>query len=85
MQNNLFNNGNQMGLEMQIHQAFLNTPEGRAAEQDFANAKRAWWERLNNPHADQVQPNQASEARLNEVEAKIDQILTALSANNKKD
>lgn len=80
-QNNLFNQGNNMALEMQVHQAFLNSPEGKEAEQIFVKAKKEWWETMNNPQAKkEVEEND----KLNELENKINLIVEALDLNKKE-
>lgn len=83
---NLFNNNNAMALEVQVHQAFLNTPEGRAAEQQFADAKRLWWESMNNPQQEnKIIDNSEYEAKLNALEGKLNTIIDALQQNHKED
>lgn len=83
-QNNLFNQGNHMQLEMQVHQAFLNSPEGKQAEQIFAQAKKDWWDKVNNPQSsEQVQQAQADD-RLTNLENTLQLIAKELQIDTNK-
>lgn len=74
-QNNLFNNQSSMQLEMQVHQAFLNSPEGKQAEQIFAESKKKWWDKVNNPNIEESQNNED----VKNLEKKVDQLYNMMT------
>ncbi|MFV0499031.1 MAG: hypothetical protein ACK5NF_03245 [Bacilli bacterium] len=83
--NNLFNNGNNYQLEMQVHQAFMQTEEGKQAELVFAQSKKDWWEKVNNPNPPKKEDPNETDDKLLELENKLNLIVEALDLNKNKD